>query len=107
MITTSFLLLLIYRALAKLCNERKDDWDEYLDPTLFSLRTKRQTTTKEVEGSGDDKEFALPREQDVSSYIKGMSIIQKQTTNKVVHNVERAQERQKAEYARRRRGGGG
>ena len=94
---------------------------EYLDPTLFSLRTKRQTTTKhspffllyhrearflaEVEGSGDDKEFALPREQDVSSYIEGMSIIQKQTTNEVVLNVERAQERQKAEYARRRRVG--
>ena len=40
MIKMSFLLLLIYRALAKLCNERKDDWDEYLDPTLFSLRKK-------------------------------------------------------------------
>lgn len=34
------------RALMKMVNEKQDDWDKYLEPTLFSLRSKIQTTTK-------------------------------------------------------------
>uniref|UniRef100_A0A1A8R460 Gypsy retrotransposon integrase-like protein 1 n=1 Tax=Nothobranchius rachovii TaxID=451742 RepID=A0A1A8R460_9TELE len=36
----------IKRALRKVVNERQDDWDLYLDATLFSLRSKMHTTTK-------------------------------------------------------------
>ena len=34
------------RALKKLVNDQQDDWDQYLDASLFSLRSKIQTTTK-------------------------------------------------------------
>ena len=34
------------RALKKLVCDQGDDWDQYLDPVLFSLRTKSQVTTK-------------------------------------------------------------
>ncbi|XP_073461170.1 uncharacterized protein [Aquarana catesbeiana] len=30
----------------KVVNDKQDDWDMYLEPTLFSLRSKIQTTTK-------------------------------------------------------------
>lgn len=36
----------IKRALTKLVNDKQDNWDIYLDATLFSLRSKVQTTTK-------------------------------------------------------------
>uniref|UniRef100_A0A3B1IDK1 Gypsy retrotransposon integrase-like protein 1 n=1 Tax=Astyanax mexicanus TaxID=7994 RepID=A0A3B1IDK1_ASTMX len=36
----------IKRALKKLVNEKQNDWDIYLDATLFSLRSKVHTTTK-------------------------------------------------------------
>lgn len=35
-----------FRALKKLVNDRQNDWDLYLDATLFSLRSKVHTTTK-------------------------------------------------------------
>lgn len=34
------------RALRKLVNSQQNDWDVYLDATLFSLRSKVHTTTK-------------------------------------------------------------
>uniref|UniRef100_A0AAZ1XXP6 Gypsy retrotransposon integrase-like protein 1 n=1 Tax=Oreochromis aureus TaxID=47969 RepID=A0AAZ1XXP6_OREAU len=36
----------IKRALRKLVNDQQNNWDLYLDPTLFSLRSKVHTTTK-------------------------------------------------------------
>ncbi|KAM4567054.1 uncharacterized protein PAE49_010515 [Odontesthes bonariensis] len=36
----------IKRALIKLVNERRDNWDVFLEATLFSLRSKIHTTTK-------------------------------------------------------------
>uniref|UniRef100_A0A3Q2ZCY6 Integrase catalytic domain-containing protein n=1 Tax=Kryptolebias marmoratus TaxID=37003 RepID=A0A3Q2ZCY6_KRYMA len=39
-------LTVLSRALRKLINDRQDDWDQYLDATLFSLRSKVHTTTK-------------------------------------------------------------
>lgn len=36
----------IKRALRKLVNSQQNDWDVYLDATLFSLRSKVHTTTK-------------------------------------------------------------
>lgn len=35
-----------FRALRKLVNEHQNNWDVFLDATLFSLRSKIQTTTK-------------------------------------------------------------
>jgi len=35
-----------FRALKKLVNDQQNDWDVYLDATLFSLRSKVHTTTK-------------------------------------------------------------
>ena len=40
------ILFPIFRALAKLVNEHENDWDIYLDPVLFSIRTSVQNTTK-------------------------------------------------------------
>ena len=34
------------RALAKLANERKNDWDIYIPAVLFGIRTSRQESTK-------------------------------------------------------------
>ncbi|XP_044132418.1 WD repeat and HMG-box DNA-binding protein 1 isoform X1 [Bufo gargarizans] len=36
----------IRRALSKLVNEKQNNWDVYLEATLFSIRSKVQTTTK-------------------------------------------------------------
>ncbi|XP_041855497.1 uncharacterized protein LOC121649029 [Melanotaenia boesemani] len=36
----------IQKALCKLVGTRPDTWDEYLDPVMFALRTKKQATTK-------------------------------------------------------------
>ncbi|CAH2295346.1 gag-pol fusion [Pelobates cultripes] len=36
----------IKRALAKLVHDKQNNWDEYLDATLFSIRSKVQTATK-------------------------------------------------------------
>uniref|UniRef100_A0A3B5L8T8 Gypsy retrotransposon integrase-like protein 1 n=1 Tax=Xiphophorus couchianus TaxID=32473 RepID=A0A3B5L8T8_9TELE len=36
----------IKRALRKLVNDKQDDWDMFLEATLFSLRSKTHTTTK-------------------------------------------------------------
>ncbi|XP_041843372.1 uncharacterized protein LOC121641350 [Melanotaenia boesemani] len=36
----------IQKALCKLVGTRPDTWDEYLDPVMFALRTKKQVTTK-------------------------------------------------------------
>ena len=33
------------RALKKVVNDNKDDWDKKLGPILFSLRTKKQCST--------------------------------------------------------------
>ena len=33
-------------ALAKLSNDHKDDWDQYIAPTLFAYRTSKHSTTK-------------------------------------------------------------
>lgn len=35
-----------FRALRKLVNDQQNNWDLYLEPTLFSLRSKVHTTTK-------------------------------------------------------------
>lgn len=39
-------LILYLRALEKLVNEKQNDWDCFLEATLFSLRSKVHTTTK-------------------------------------------------------------
>ncbi|CAL9690844.1 unnamed protein product [Knipowitschia caucasica] len=36
----------IQRALCKLVSERPETWDTYLDPVMFGIRTKKQSTTK-------------------------------------------------------------
>lgn len=47
--TSSFLVCFIvpaFRALWKLVNDQQNNWDTFLDATLFSLRSKAHTTTK-------------------------------------------------------------
>ena len=39
-------MIILFRALCKLVNERPDSWDSYLDPVMFGLRTKKHITTK-------------------------------------------------------------
>ena len=36
----------IYIKLKKLVNTRQDDWDQYIDVVMFSMRTEHQLSTK-------------------------------------------------------------
>ena len=35
-----------FRTIQKMVNDNQDDWDQFIDSTLFSIRVKKQMTTK-------------------------------------------------------------
>ena len=39
-------MIILFRALCKLVNQRPESWDKYLDAVMFGLRTKKHMTTK-------------------------------------------------------------
>ncbi|KAG9283640.1 hypothetical protein AMEX_G2427 [Astyanax mexicanus] len=105
-------LLYGYRALKKLVNEKQNDWDVFLDATLFSLRSKVHTTTKHspfllMYG----REAVFPSELPLSTVIlpeggygeylssqkKHMEAVKKTAEE----NMGKSQEKQKEAYAKK------
>ena len=42
----SLMFLQHFRTIQKMVNDNQDDWDQFIDSTLFSIRMKIQMTTK-------------------------------------------------------------
>jgi hypothetical protein len=42
----SLMCLQHFRTIQKMVNDNQDDWDQFIDSTLFSIRVKIQMTTK-------------------------------------------------------------
>ena len=40
------LYIIYFRTLRKVVDKNQEHWDDYLDPILFSIRSKKQMTTK-------------------------------------------------------------
>ncbi|XP_049333179.1 gypsy retrotransposon integrase-like protein 1 [Astyanax mexicanus] len=106
----------IKRALKKLVNDQQNDWNVYLDATLFSLRSKVHTTTKFspfLLMYGREAVFPseVPVEVPLSKIILpegGYSefLDSKQKTSEAVKktaedNIRKSQEKQKEAYARK------
>ncbi|XP_014834308.1 PREDICTED: uncharacterized protein LOC106911992 isoform X3 [Poecilia mexicana] len=105
----------IKRALRKLVNDKQDDWDMFLEATLFSLRSKTHTTTKyspfflmygrearfpsEVPVDMPLSSVVLP--EDYSQIIKDRDNRQGDTKIQVEENVELAQRKMKKAFANR------
>uniref|UniRef100_A0AAR2JNS1 Gypsy retrotransposon integrase-like protein 1 n=1 Tax=Pygocentrus nattereri TaxID=42514 RepID=A0AAR2JNS1_PYGNA len=107
----------IKRALKKMVNEQQDNWDIYLDATLFSLRSKVHTTTKhspfllmygreavfpaEVPVEVPISTIILPTESSYSKYLDSKMKMMEEIKKTTEDNIHMSQEKQKAAYARK------
>ncbi|KAI7789889.1 putative gypsy retrotransposon integrase-like protein 1-like, partial [Triplophysa rosa] len=112
-----FLHWLIKWALTKLVNEKQNNWDVFLDATLFSLRTKFHTTTKhspfllmygreavfpsEVPVDMPLSEIILPEEKMYITFLDGKKKSMETTKKATAENISKSQEKQKQAYAKR------
>uniref|UniRef100_A0A3P9PWV5 Gypsy retrotransposon integrase-like protein 1 n=1 Tax=Poecilia reticulata TaxID=8081 RepID=A0A3P9PWV5_POERE len=100
----------IKRALRKLINDKQNDWDMFLEATLFSLRSKTHTITKyspfflmygrearfpsEVPVDMPLSSVVLP--EDYSQFVKDRDNRQQDTKIQVEENVELAKKKEKS-----------
>uniref|UniRef100_A0AAX7T964 Integrase catalytic domain-containing protein n=1 Tax=Astatotilapia calliptera TaxID=8154 RepID=A0AAX7T964_ASTCA len=107
----------IKRALRKLVNDQQNNWDLYLEPTLFSLRSKVHTTTKytpfflmygreavfpsEVPAQVPISNIILPDDKRYSDYVQSESEAQHAVKETAQENIAKSQDKQKVAYAKR------
>ncbi|KAG5267640.1 hypothetical protein AALO_G00223980 [Alosa alosa] len=107
----------IKRALKKLVNDKQDNWDVFLEATLFSLRSKVQTTTKyspfqlmygreavfpsEVPVDMPLSNIILPGEASYGAYVTKKKGSKEATEAKAAENIAKAQEKQQEASAKK------
>ncbi|KAG1924860.1 gypsy retrotransposon integrase-like protein [Pimephales promelas] len=107
----------IKRALKKLVNDQQNDWDVYLDATLFSLRSKVHTTTKhspfllmygreavfpaEIPAEMPLSTISLPVESSFSDYVVSDKKKRDEAKKQTEENIGKSQEKQKEAYAKK------
>ncbi|XP_040210348.1 uncharacterized protein LOC120941138 [Rana temporaria] len=101
----------------KMVNEKQDDWDKYLEPTLFSLRSKIQTTTKfspfqlmygreavfpvEVPVEMPLSNIILPNETNYVSFMEEKKAAMEMVKATTKENISKSQNRQKEAHAKK------
>src|SRR6266496_3592160 len=98
----------LYESLAKL-NEERENWDEYITPTLFAYRTKINKSTQfipfyltygrkaKLSFDDDDNETEIT----LNDRVKKMSIDLTQAKKKAIENIEKSQSNQKKYHDRK------
>ena len=102
----------LIRCVAKVTSEHKNNWNDFLDPILFSIRTSRQESTKHTPFflmHGREARFPLEVEKsevnELGNVHETLSCLQKLRAKvfpEVSKNIDASQSRQKAQYKRRR-----
>ena len=111
--TYSMLLLFSSRCLVKLIGERQCDWDEYLDPVLFSIRTSVQESIKFTPFflmHGREARYPLEAEKasyqylfpDIQERVNSMTKIKDSLFPIAKKNIDESQRRQKKQYRKRK-----
>ena len=111
-------LFLFYRCIAKVTGEHQDDWDEFLDPILFSIRTSIQESTKhtpfflmhgrearfplEVEKSTEVNGYEDGKFGDVQKTLRRLQALKEKIFPEVSKNIDTSQDKQKKQYKKRR-----
>ena len=107
-----------YRCIAKVTGEHQDDWDEFLDPILFSIRTSIQESTKhtpfflmhgqearfplEVEKSTEVNGYEDGKFGDVQKTVRRLQALKEKTFPEVSKNIDTSQDKQKKQSKKRR-----
>lgn len=97
----------------KLMGEHEDDWDDYLDPVLFSIRTSIQESTKFTPFflmHGREAKFPLEAEKspgqsqlaDVQERIDYLSKLKDAIFPTAKKNIDNSQKKQKKQYQKRK-----
>ena len=107
-------LFLFYRYIAKVTGEHQDDWDEFLDPILFSIRTSIQESTKhtplflmhgrearfplEVEKSTEVNGYEDGKFGDVQKTVRRLRALKEKIFPEVSKNIDTSKDKQKKQY---------
>lgn len=107
--------LCLRRCLEKLTGDHEDNWDDLLDPVLFSIRTSVQDSTKFTPFylmHGREARLPLEAESRTVTFSDQLADVQEKVVRltemreavfpKVTVNIKNSQERQKAQYRRRK-----
>ena len=107
--------------LAKLVNEKQNDWNHYLEQVAYSIRTQRQASTKfspfflmfnrqprlvsstlpEKESEPQTQYPCEATEEDYETFVESMSQSTQQLHTQVLSNIEKAQRCQVEEFQKR------
>ena len=95
-------------------NEDQTDWDEKLDPILFSYRVSKQASTKyspyflmfgrhprlpiDAELDPSPEELTEPTSEEIEQALENLLETRKETKVKASDNIKKAQEKQKEHY---------
>ena len=113
-VTLDLWYLCVCRCISKVTGEHQDDWDDYLDPILFGIRTSIQECTKYTPFflmHGREARFPLEAEEssvisvvaelgDVQYTIEHLSEIRGKVFANASKNIEASQKKQKEQYTK-------
>lgn len=100
----------------KLVGERQDNWDEFLDPVLFGIRTSIQESTKHTPFflmHGREARLPLEAEKstvisdpsqlaDVTNVVHRLNVVREKIFPTAKKNIDTSQSKQKEQYRRRK-----